>query len=140
MDHFPEGTPTWLVALVSVVATVAGAQSLKPLWKWIGRRLDADQQRRALERGDAIATLNAELKKAREEAMALRLELAEERELRMSFATDYAVLKERVETLTRVAAEDKLECDRAIRRLNGEVRRLNDRVIELSRQVGGPSA
>jgi hypothetical protein len=68
----------------------------------------------------------------------LRQELGEERELRMSFASDYAVLKRDVEHLTRALAEDKRDCQREIRRLNGEVKRLNGEIAVIRGQRGEP--
>lgn len=140
----PEGSPTWLVLLLTVIGTLAGSQGLKPLWGWIGKRLEADRQQRALERGDLVAQLQEQLRTAHEseqqraeENVALRLELAQEREQRMTFARDCAVLSERIDNLTKAMAEDKRDCDAAIRRLTAETRRLNERIVELSRQLGG---
>lgn len=117
----PDDVPTWLTALLSVVMTLAGARGLRPVWRWLSRRIEADQQTKALERGDIVARLTAELRQSREENVQLRQELGEERELRMTFATDFAVYKDRVELLTKVMAEDKVECQRAIRRLEREI-------------------
>ena len=40
---------------------------------------------------------------------------------RMTFATDYAVYKDRVDQMSKAMAADKLECQRAIRRLEREI-------------------
>lgn len=120
----PDGVPTWLTAILSVLTTIAGARALGPLGRWIGKRLDVMQQTRASERGDAVARLISELHTSREENVSLRQELGEERELRMAFAADYAVLTERLDNLTRIMAEDKKECQREIRTLRREVAEL----------------
>lgn len=135
--NWPDDVPTWLTIALSVLTTLAGAKGLQPAWRWLSKRFEADQQQRALERGDALARLNAELREAREENVQLRQELAEERELRMSFASDYAVHKERVEQMSKVMAEDKADCQRAVRRLNTEIRRLNSEIAELRHQQRG---
>lgn len=130
MDQIPSGdnTPTWLVMVLSVATTVVGWRVWKPIGGWLAQRFEADQQAKALERGDLVARLTRDVESARadraravEENMQLRQELGEERELRMAFASDYAVLKREVELLTQAMAEDKLECQRAIRRLEREI-------------------
>ena len=147
-EQLPEDTPTWVVIAISVATAVAGLKVWGPMGRWIGRRLDQVQQARLVERADTIERLTSELSTAREEArtrveelMQLRQELGEERELRMSFAQDYAVLKNDVAHLTRAMAEDKRDCQREIRRLNGDIKRLNGEVSELrSHQCGaGPA-
>lgn len=140
-----DGLPTWLVAILSVIGTLAGWSSWRPIGAWVGRRLDAAQREKSVERTDMIARLTTELTAAREETRSrveenvqLRQELGEERELRMTFAQDYAVLKERIEGMSRVQAEDKRDCQREIRRLNGEIRRLNGEIAELRQRHQGP--
>lgn len=128
----PDGVPTWLTAVLSVATTIAGAKALGPFGRWVGKRLDVMQQLRAADRADTITRLTAELRVSREENVLLRQELGEERELRMTFAADYAVLQERVEGLSREMARDKQECDRAIAALRREVR-------DLRRQLERPS-
>lgn len=120
----PDGLPTWLTVVISVITTVAGAKAWGPIGRWLGHRIDKAQQIRAAERGDMVARLTADLRSAREEAVGLRAELGEERELRMTFAADYAGMKERVAVLERVMAEDKKECQAAIRSLRAEIREL----------------
>lgn len=122
--RLPDDVPTWVTVLLSVVTALAGARGLQPVWRWLSRRVEAEQQARAAERGDTVARLTVELREAREENVQLRQELGEERELRMSFAADYAVYKDRVDQMSRTMAEDKLECQRAIKRLEREIREL----------------
>lgn len=126
----PDGVPTWLSVVLSVLTTVAGMKAWGPIGRWLDRRIETAHQIRAAERGDVIARLTVDLKASREENVELRRELAEERELRMSFAADYAGMKERVTLLERVMAEDKKECQAAIRSLRAEIR-------ELKRQQSG---
>jgi chromosome segregation ATPase len=146
-EQLPDGgdLPTWLTVAISVISTVLGWKAWKPFGRWLGRRFDAVQEARAIDRGDTVAVLRQELDAAREEMRAkveenvqLRQELGEERELRMSFASDYAVLKRDVEHLTRALAEDKRDCQREIRRLNGEVKRLNGEIAVIRGQRGEP--
>lgn len=123
-----------------LAASVAGWWGWKPVGAWLGKRLSSIQESRAVERGDTVALLTQQLRASREEAMQLRQELGEERELRMTFATDYAVLKERVEHLTKAIAEDKRDCHRAIRRLNQEIERMTNEIATLRQfhQPGPP--
>jgi DNA repair exonuclease SbcCD ATPase subunit len=132
-DWTPSGgeLPTWLTAVLSVITTVAGWKALGPVAKWAGKRLDIMQQTRANERGDFLTQTLTELKSAREEMVGIRQELAEERELRMAVVVENAELRRDVEHLTRTIAEDKRDCQRAIRRLEEQIR-------ELRRQQGGP--
>jgi chromosome segregation ATPase len=144
-DQLPDDTPTWIAVAISVATTVAGLKAWGPLGRWLGRRFDQVQQARLSERADTIARLTAEIAAKNEEAKArveenvqLRQELGEERELRVSFATDYAVLKRDVEHLTRTMAEDKRDCQREIRRLNGDIKRLQGEVTEMRSQQREP--
>lgn len=125
-DHLPspDGVPTWLVAALSVVGTVMSWKGLRPVGRWVARRIDLAQQTRVAERADFVSQLTAQLRAAREEMVEIRKDLAEETELRMALAVDNAVLNERVESLTRAMAEDKKECQRAIRALQNEIRTL----------------
>jgi hypothetical protein len=133
-DQMPpsDGLPTWLIVALSVLTSIGGWKALAPIGRWFSRHIDARQQAQISERGDLITQLNAELRAAREENVHLRQELGEERELRMTFATDYAVTKAQVEMLARTITEDKKDCQRAIRALQQEVR-------ELKRQIGAQS-
>lgn len=134
-EQFPnDGVPTWLTVAASVITTLAGTKGLRPLWRWASRRIEADRQARSIERGDTVARLTTELKQSREENVQLRQELGEERELRMAFAADHAVYKDRVDQMSKAMAEDKADCQRAIRRLNTEIRRLNTEIVELRQQ------
>lgn len=134
--HLPGGgeIPTWLTALLSIASTIGAWWAWRPIGTWIGRRIESDRQTKLAERREVIARMTVELTTTKEENLDLRRELAEERELRMSFASDVAVLNERLEHLTRAMAEDKRDCQREIRRLNGEVRRLQTEVTELRRR------
>lgn len=119
-----DNLPTWLVAILSVIGTVAGWSAWKPIGGWAGRRIEAAQQLRAAERGDLVSQLKTQLQATVTEMMELRQDLGEERELRMALAVDNAVLHERVEQLTKAMAEDKEECRREIRRLHIEINEL----------------
>lgn len=120
----PDSLPTWLVAALSVLTALAGQRWLTPLARWAGKRLDLVQQARVAERTDLVRQLTRELSSAREEMIELRLEVAQEREQRMKFAVENAMLTERVDGLTTKMAEDKAECQLAIRGLRAEIARL----------------
>lgn len=134
-DQIPptDGMPTWLIVALSVLTSIGGWKALAPVGRWIGRQIDGIQQARLAERGDLIAQLTAELRTTREENVQLRQELGEERELRMTFATDYAVTKAQVEMLAKTIAEDKTDCQRAIRALQQEIRTLKRQISEHAR-------
>lgn len=125
-DPFPstDHLPTWLTVALSVITTIAGWKGLGPVAKWAGRRLDLIQQARVAERADLVRQLTGELKAAREEMVELRLAVGQERERRMALATDNATLTERVDGLTKAMADDKRDCQRAIRALQAEIREL----------------
>jgi uncharacterized protein YydD (DUF2326 family) len=125
-DLTPPGdsVPTWLTAVVSVVTAVASWRALGPVARWAGKRLDAMQQARTAERGDFLSKTITELQAAREEMVAIRQELAEERELRMAVVVENAELRRDVEHLTREMAADKRDHQQAIRRLEGQIRQL----------------
>lgn len=120
----PDHLSTLLTVAGSVVTTVVGLKAWGPLGRWLGKRIETAQQIRAAERGDVIARLTVDLHGAREENVQLRQELGEERELRMSFVADYAALKAEVEMLRIAFAEEKKECQSAIRELKREIREL----------------
>lgn len=133
-DQLPGGgdaVPTWLVAIVSVGTTIVGWRIWRPIGRWIAARLEADRQARAIERGDLVAQLQAQVAAAetrlsatREEMLELRQDLGEERELRMALAVENAVQKERIENLERSLSEEKDECRQAIARLEREIREM----------------
>lgn len=132
-DHMPpDGVPTWAVAIISVISTIGGWKALSPLARWAGKRFDAIQLARAAERGDFLSQTLTELQSAREEMVEIRQDLGEEKELRMALAIDNAMLTERVEGLTKAMAEDKRDCQKAIKALQNEIR-------ELRKQYGQPS-
>lgn len=120
----PDHLATVLTVAGSVVTTVVGLKAWGPLGRWLGRRIETAQQIRAAERGDVIARLTIDLHASREENVALRQELGEERELRMSFVADYAALKAEVGILREAFAEEKRECQAAIKELKREIREL----------------
>lgn len=124
-----DNVPTWLTAVLSVLGTIGGWKALGPLAKWVGKRFDVMQQARATERGDFLTQTLTELKAAREEMADIRQELGEERELRMAVVVENAELRRDVEHLTRAMADDKRDCQRAIRRLETQI-------AELRRQHG----
>lgn len=128
-----DGVPSWLVAVLSVVSTVVGWRAWQPLGRWLSHRIEADRQIRAVERGDLVAQLKAQLQATATEMLDLRKDLGEERELRMALAVDNAVLAERVKQVEAKAIEDKEECRQEIRRLRTEIG-------ELRRQLRGPQA
>lgn len=134
-DQIPptDGMPTWLIVALSVLTSIGGWKALAPIGRWISRQVDGMQAARLSERGDLIAQLTAELRTAREENVQLRQELGEERELRMTFATDYAVTKAQVEMLAKTIAEDKLDCQKAIRALQQEIRTLKRQISDHAR-------
>lgn len=117
----PDHVPTWLTAILSVATTLAGARALGPFMRWLAKRFDVAQQVRASERGGIVTQLTAELRAAREEMVALRRDLGEERELRMAVTVDNAKLTVRVELLTKAMADDKRDCHRAIAALRAEI-------------------
>lgn len=128
----PDGWSPWLLAAGSMLTGILGWRAWQPIGKWVGRRIDAASHARALERGDLVARLTEDLTAARaeikakvEENVELRQELGEERELRMTFAADYAATKAQIEMLSQKILEDKRDCQREIRGLKGEIRRLD---------------
>ncbi len=128
-DQIPsgDGVPTWLAMLGSVVSTVVAWQAWKPLGAWLARRLDVSAQMSAAERGNYVAQLVTELKSAREELAELRQDLGEEKELRMAVVVENAELRRDVDHLTRQIAEDKRDCQAAIRSLRQQIQRLQPR-------------
>ena len=117
----PDGVPTLVTAIVSILSTLGIAKGIGPAARWIGKRLDVMHQAGVRERGDFLTRTIAELQAAREEMVELRRDLAEERELRMAIAMENAVLTERVDRLQEQRNEDKRECEAAIRALRREI-------------------
>lgn len=120
----PTTAPTWVIAAGSVLTTVLGWQAWKPVGAWLARRLDIHQKAQLEERTNYMSRLITELSGARKELEELRQDLGEERELRMALAVDVAVLTERNESMSKAMAEDKRDCQRAIRSLRDEITRL----------------
>ncbi len=132
-DHAPwgDGLPTWLTAALSVVGTVASWKALGPVGRWLGRHYDVFQHRRETDYADLVGQLKAQLAATLKELVDLRLDLGSERELRMGLAIENAGLRRDVEYLTKQVADDKRECQAAIRGLRAEI-------AELRKQRGGP--
>lgn len=120
--------PTWLTAVLSVASTLGAWWAWRPIGGWLGKRLEADRQARARERGDAVALLQTQLQATHAEMLELRQDLGEERELRMALAVENAVQRERIENLERSLGEEKEECRQAINRLRTEVRELRQQL------------
>lgn len=124
-----DNLPTWVVAMLAIVTTLGLNRAWAPLGKWIGRRLDVQAKVREAERATLIDRLSSDLKDIREEAVELRKDLGEERELRMALAMENAVLTERVDQIQAHRNEDKRECELAIRALRREIVALQKRDI-----------
>lgn len=122
-----DGVPTWMVMLSSILGTVLTWKAWGPVGAWIAKRLDLNTQAHLAERTDYVARLVSELSAARDELAELRQDLGEEKELRMAMAIENAVQAERIDALTRTMAEDKRECQAAIRALRAQIQRLQPR-------------
>ncbi len=116
--------PTWLAMFGSVISTILAWKAWQPLGAWLARRLELSQQATAAARGDYVAQLVAELRGARDELAELRQDLGEEKELRMAVVVENAELRRDVDHLTKQIAEDKLECQKAIRALRQQIQQL----------------
>ena len=125
-ENFPggDGVPTWLTALLSVGGTLASWWAWRPIGHWVSKRLDIDRQTRTAERFDLVSQLKTQLTATVAEMLQLRLDLGTERELRMAAAIENAGLRRDVEHLTKQIAEDKRECQVAIRGLRAEIAEL----------------
>ena len=119
-----DGVPTWLTAALSVAGTAASWWAWKPVGSWLSRRLDIDRQAKSAERFDLVSQLKTQLTATVAEMLQLRLDLGTERELRMAAAIENAGLRRDVEHLTKQIAEDKRECQAAIRGLRAEIAEL----------------
>ncbi len=121
----PTSAPTWVIAAGSILTTILGWQAWKPLGSWLARRLEIHQKTNAHERTTYMSQLIAELRSARDELVELRADLGKERESRMELASEVARLTERNEMMEKIMADDKRDCQRAIRGLKDEIKRLH---------------
>lgn len=117
-------TPAWLVAVLSIVSTVAAWKAWGPLGKWVGSRIDRADRHRAGERAGTISSLREQIEQLRDELDETRATLAEERELRSALAVENAELRRDVFHLQQQRVDDKRDCERAIRSLREELREL----------------
>ena len=120
-----DGIPAWLIALGGAVTSLAGWQVWKPIGRWVAKRLEVQQQLVVGERTNYMSQMIAELRVARDEMVELRKDLGEEKELRMALSVEIAVLTERNVTMTKLMADDKKECQAAIRGLRDQIKRLH---------------
>jgi septal ring factor EnvC (AmiA/AmiB activator) len=126
-----DGVPTWLAMLGSVISTILAWKAWQPLGAWLARRLEVSQQAQAAAQGNYVAQLVTELKAARAEMAELRQDLGEEKEIRMAVVAENVGLRRDVDHLTRQIAEDKRECQAAIRSLRTQIQ-------QLQKQRGSP--
>ena len=116
-----DGWPAWMIAVGSIVSTIAAWRAWGPIGAWIGRRLDLASAERAAERQAVQMQRSAYETRLETRVGELETDLRESQAVITGLTAECATLQERAANLTREAAEDKAECRQAIADLRRQI-------------------